>query len=71
MRDVAIDVAGVSIAGASGRMRGDSQVVIENATITISPAGSRIKVPRLATSRSLVSISGNSAGPADDTVLAR
>ena len=37
VRDVAIDVAGVSITGASGRMRGDSQIVIENATITISP----------------------------------
>jgi len=37
VRDVAIDVAGVSITGDSGRMRGDSQIVIENATITISP----------------------------------
>jgi hypothetical protein len=36
-RDVAIDVAGISIRGDSGRMRGDSQIVIENATITISP----------------------------------
>jgi hypothetical protein len=38
VKDLAIEVAGVSITGASGRMRGSSQITIENATITISPS---------------------------------
>jgi hypothetical protein len=37
VKDIAIDVAGVSVVAAAGRMRGDSQITLENATITISP----------------------------------
>src|SRR5262245_39418169 len=37
VQNVTIDVAGVSIAGARGRMRGNSQITLENATIRISP----------------------------------
>ena len=36
VQDVAIDVAGVSITGATGRMRGTRQITLQNATVTIS-----------------------------------
>jgi len=38
VKDITIDVAGMSVVAAAGRMRGDFQITLENATITISPA---------------------------------
>ena len=38
VKDVTVDVAGMSITGATGRIRGTSQITLQNATITISPA---------------------------------
>ena len=38
VQDVTIDVAGVSITGPTGRMRGTGQITLQNATITISQA---------------------------------
>jgi hypothetical protein len=38
VQNVTIDVAGVSIAGEQGRMRGNGRIILQNATIDISPA---------------------------------
>ena len=36
VKDITIDVAGVSITGATARMRGVGQISLQNATVTIS-----------------------------------